>query len=84
MMRIIYQTLFLTSVILISGDQIYPFLKIWNLIVPICLTMLLGLLGLYLELLEFIEDFKLYMRYVKDRISRLKNQVIPKTAYRFL
>ncbi|KAK3816043.1 MAG: hypothetical protein J3Q66DRAFT_191729 [Benniella sp.] len=73
MMRIMYQTLFLTSVILISGNQIYPFLKLWNLIVPICLTMLLGLLGLYLELLEFIEDFELYMRYVKNKISRLKN-----------
>jgi hypothetical protein len=62
----LYQGLFLVSVILITGNQIYPVIKIWNLIVPICLTMLLGLLGLYIEALEFTDDYKLYLRYVKD------------------
>ncbi|KAK3816044.1 MAG: hypothetical protein J3Q66DRAFT_388318 [Benniella sp.] len=59
--RILYQGLFLVSVILITGNQIYPVIKIWHLIVPICLTMLLGLLGLYLEALEFADDYRLYL-----------------------
>ncbi|KAF9364399.1 hypothetical protein BGX34_001662 [Mortierella sp. NVP85] len=61
MIRMAFQGLFLVSVILISGNQIYPVIKIWNLIVPICLSMALGLLGLYLEVLEFFEDYKLYI-----------------------
>ncbi|KAK3816045.1 MAG: hypothetical protein J3Q66DRAFT_369660 [Benniella sp.] len=62
--RMAFQGLFLVSVILISGNQIYPVIKIWNLIVPICLSMALGLLGLYLEVLEFFEDYKLYISIV--------------------
>ncbi|KAF9364398.1 hypothetical protein BGX34_001661 [Mortierella sp. NVP85] len=59
--RMLYQGLFLVSVILITGNQIYPVIKIWNLIIPICLTMVLGILGLYLEALEFTDDYKLYL-----------------------
>ncbi|KAF9364401.1 hypothetical protein BGX34_001664 [Mortierella sp. NVP85] len=59
--RMAFQSLFLTSIILITGNQIYPVIKIWYLIAPILLAMALGALGLYLELLEFFEDYKLYI-----------------------
>ncbi|KAK3816046.1 MAG: hypothetical protein J3Q66DRAFT_431590 [Benniella sp.] len=60
MIRMAFQSLFLTSIILITGNQIYPVIKIWYLIAPILFAMALGALGLYLEVLEFFEDYKLY------------------------
>ncbi|KAF9364403.1 hypothetical protein BGX34_001666 [Mortierella sp. NVP85] len=61
LVQFLYQGAFFVAICFVTGLQIYPLFKIWYLITPIVIIMAMGALGLYLELLEFLGDYKLYL-----------------------
>ncbi|KAK3816047.1 MAG: hypothetical protein J3Q66DRAFT_440553 [Benniella sp.] len=61
LVQFLYQGAFFVVICFVTGLQIYPLFKIWYLITPIVIIMAMGALGLYLEVLEFIGDYKLYL-----------------------
>jgi hypothetical protein len=85
LVQFLYQGAFFVVICFVTGLQIYPLFKIWYLITPIVLIMAMGALGLYLEVLEFLGDCKLYLRY-EAGIGTLSAGTLAnlKTAHRLL